>query len=203
MRPWMGEVRLMTTATAATVGLGRATRGASRYWWLFLVTGLGWLLFAVILFRFDYLTVSAISILFGVGAFVAAGNEFATTAMVSGGWRIAHALLGVVFAVAGVVAVINPGGTFVALAAVMSVILVVIGAFDMTAAIISRATAPAWWLQLVAGAAEILLGFWAAGSWNLSAVLLVAWVAAFALLRGVSEIALAVRLWEARRLASA
>lgn len=193
----------MTTATATTVRLGRATRGATRYWWLFLVSGLAWLLFAVILFRFDYLTVGAISILFGVGAFVAAGNAFAVATLVSGGWKIAHALLGLVFVVAGVVALVNPGGTFVALAAVMSVVLVVIGAFDVTAAIMTRATAPAWWLQLVAGIAEILLGFWAAGSWNLSAVLLVAWVAAFALTRGITEIALALRLWEARRLAAA
>ncbi|MCW2978225.1 MAG: hypothetical protein JWM06_3506 [Actinomycetia bacterium] len=193
----------MTTATPTTVRLGRATRGATRHWWLFLVSGLGWLLFAVILFRFDYLTVGAISILFGVGAFVAAGNEFALTSLVSGGWKIAHAVLGVVYVVAGVVALVNPGGTFVALAAVMSVVLVVIGAFDLTAAIMTRATAPAWWLQLVAGVAEILLGFWAAGSWNLSAVLLVAWVAAFALTRGITQIALAVGLWEARRLAAA
>jgi uncharacterized membrane protein HdeD (DUF308 family) len=167
------------------------------------VSGLGWLLFAVILFRFDYLTVGAISILFGVGAFVAAGNEFAVTSLVSGGWKIAHAALGVVYVVAGVVALVNPGDTFVALAAVMSVVLVVIGAFDLTAAIMTRATAPAWWLQLVAGVAEILLGFWAAGSWNLSAVLLVAWVAAFALMRGITEIALALGLREARRLAAA
>jgi uncharacterized membrane protein HdeD (DUF308 family) len=193
----------MSTAAATTVKLGRVTRRATRHWWIFLASGLGWLLFAVILFRFDYLTVGAISILFGVGAFVAAGNEFAVAALVSGGWKIAHALLGLVFVVAGVVAIVNPGGTFVALAAVMSVVLVVIGAFDVTAAIMTRTIAPAWWLQLVAGIAEILLGFWAAGSWNLSAVLLVAWVAAFALARGITEIALALRLWEARRLAAA
>jgi uncharacterized membrane protein HdeD (DUF308 family) len=65
---------------------------------------------------------------------------------------------------------------------------------------VTRAIAPAWWLQLVAGIAEILLGFWAAGSWNISAVLLVASVAGFALARGITEIALALRLWEARRL---
>jgi uncharacterized membrane protein HdeD (DUF308 family) len=67
----------------------------------------------------------------------------------------------------------------------------------------AKAQAPAWWLQLVAGVVEILLGFWAAGSWELSATLLVAWVAAFALMRGITAIAIALRLWELRRLRSA
>ena len=30
-------------------------------WWLFLITGVGWMLLAVIALRFDYTTVSAIS----------------------------------------------------------------------------------------------------------------------------------------------
>ena len=35
-------------------------------WWVFLFTAVGWMLLALILLRFDYTTVSAISILFGV-----------------------------------------------------------------------------------------------------------------------------------------
>jgi hypothetical protein len=46
--------------------------------------------------------------------------------------------------------------------------------------------------------AEILLAFWAAGSWRIFAVLLVAWVGAFAVLRGLTEIATALRLHERR-----
>ena len=195
----------MATATVTTVRARVLTvpARAARYWWAFLVSGLAWLLFAVILFRFDYVTVGAIAILFGIGAFVAGAVEFALVPMVSGGWKIAHALLGIVFVVAGIVAIVNPGGTFVALAAVMSVVLVILGAFDLTAAFMTRTLSPAWWLQLVTGIAEILLGFWAAGSWNVSAVLLVAWVAAFAVMRGITLIATAVRLWEVRRAAAA
>jgi uncharacterized membrane protein HdeD (DUF308 family) len=189
----------MTTAQIAPGRFVVLTRAAAPYWWLFIASGTAWLLFAVILFRFDYLTVDAIAILFGVSAIMAGAVELVAVGAIAGGWKIAHAVLGVVFVAAGIVAFITPGGTFVALAAVMSVLLVLLGAFDIVAASMTKATSPAWWLQLAAGVAEVLLGFWAAGSWGLSAVLLVAWVAAFAVLRGVSWISIGLRLWELRR----
>jgi len=192
----------MTTATVTTGRVASPSVAAARYWWLYLLDGIGWLLFAVILFRFDYVTVSAISILFGVAAIVAGTFEFAATAAESGWWKIAHALLGLVFIVGGIVAFINPGGTFVALAAVISIVLVVLGAFDITTAFMTRVTNSAWWLQLITGIAAVLLGFWAAGSWRISTVLLIAWVAAFALMRGITAIALAIRLWESRHAAA-
>ena len=41
-----------------------------RAWWIFLVTGILWFLVSIIILRFDYTSVSAISILFGVVAIV-------------------------------------------------------------------------------------------------------------------------------------
>ena len=43
-------------------------RQASRLWWLFLVTGIAWIVVSLILFRFDYTSVAAVSILFGIVA---------------------------------------------------------------------------------------------------------------------------------------
>ena len=47
------------------------------------------------------------------------------------------------------------------------------------------------------------LGFWAAGYYGRSAVLLIAWVAAFALIRGVRDIVLAFRVREVQHAAPA
>jgi uncharacterized membrane protein HdeD (DUF308 family) len=82
------------------------------------------------------------------------------------------------------------------LAAVFSFFLVFAGAFDIISAISARRESDAWWLQLVGGIIELGLGFWAAGYWGRSAILLVAWVAAFALIRGVRDIVLAFRVRE-------
>jgi uncharacterized membrane protein HdeD (DUF308 family) len=55
----------------------------------------------------------------------------------------------------------------------------------------------AWWVQALTGLVELSLGFWAAGYWDRSATLLVAFVGAMALLRGINEIVLAFRLHDA------
>jgi len=47
---------------------------AADKWWLFLLTGIAWLVFSLLVFQWDYTTVSAISYLFGVVAIVA-GSE--------------------------------------------------------------------------------------------------------------------------------
>jgi uncharacterized membrane protein HdeD (DUF308 family) len=163
-------------------------------WWLFLLTGISWMLVSLILLRFDYTSVSAISILFGFVALAAAALEFGVTVMVQGWWKLLHAALAAVFAVSGIVSFIHPGDTFVALAAVISFFLVLAGTFDIIVAISVRHEIEVWWLQLVGGIIELGLGFWAAGYYGRSAVLLVAWVAAYALIRGVREIVLAFRV---------
>jgi uncharacterized membrane protein HdeD (DUF308 family) len=171
-----------------------ALETAARSWWLFLLTGLLWFLFAIIVLRFDYTSVSAIAVLFGIVAIVAGVNEFFMLAASHGWWKILHGLLGVVFVVVGIVAFVHPGDTFAALAAVMSFFLIFKGFFDIVVAIATKAESHVWWVQLVAGIVEVLIGLWAAGYWGRSAILLVVWVGVIALMRGITEIIFAFKL---------
>ena len=163
-------------------------------WWLFLVSGVGWTLVALIVLRFDYTSVSAIAILFGIVAISAGVLEIGMTVLVDGWWKLLHAVLAIAFIVAGVVAFVHPGDTFVALAAVMSFFLIFAGTFDIIMSISIRREMEVWWLQLIGGIIELALGFWAAGYYGRSAVLLVAWVAAFAIIRGVRDLVFAFRV---------
>ena len=163
-------------------------------WWLFLLTGIGWMLVALIVLRFDYKSVNAIAILFGIVAIAAGALEIGITILAEGWWKLLYGLLAVVFIAAGVVSFIHPGDTFLALAAVMSFVLIFAGTFDIIIAISARKEIEVWWLQLVGGIIELLLGFWAAGYYGRSAILLVAWVGAFAVIRGVMDIVLAFRV---------
>src|SRR5438034_7357236 len=92
-------------------------------WWLFLLTGVGWTVVALIVLRFDYTTVRAISILFGIVALAAGILEIGVTMLARGWWKLLYAILTVVFIAAGIVSFIHPGDTFVALAAVISFFL--------------------------------------------------------------------------------
>jgi len=163
-------------------------------WWLFIVLGIGWSLVALILLRFDYTSVHAISLLFGFVALGAGALEIGMIWVSRGWWKVLNVLLAIVFIAAGVVAFIHPGNTFVALAAVFSFFLIFAGTFDIVVAISVRKEIEVWWLQLVAGIVELLLGFWAAGYYGRSAVLLVAWVSAIAIIRGIRDIVLAFRV---------
>src|SRR5262245_37076448 len=108
---------------------------AAKLWWLFLLTGIAWLLFSIIVFRFDYTTVSAISILCGIVCIVAGVNEFFAIAVTTRWWKVLHALLGVIFIVIGFFAFASPGNTFAALAAVFAFFLLFKGVFDIVVAI--------------------------------------------------------------------
>jgi uncharacterized membrane protein HdeD (DUF308 family) len=189
----------MASLAAAPRTLGRVLPP----WWLFLITSIGWMLVALLLLRFDYTSVRAISILFGIVAIAAGVLEVGVLILARGWWKLLHGLLVVVFIAAGVVAFIHPGNTFAALAAVFSFFLIFAGTFDIIVSISARREIEVWWLQLIAGIIELLLGFWAAGYYGRSAVLLVAWVAAIALIRGVRDIVLAFRIREVQHAARA
>ena len=166
---------------------------ASRFWWLYLVTGILWLWVTLIILRLNLDTVYAISILFGFVAIGAGINEFLGMGVSTTGWKIVHAVLGVIFIAAGIVAFFQPQGTFVALASIVAWVLLFKGIFDIILAFMVH-PAPLWWVGLIVGAIEIALAFWAAGYFRGSALLLVVWVAAFTLMRGITEIVLAFRL---------
>jgi uncharacterized membrane protein HdeD (DUF308 family) len=130
---------------------------------------------------------------------VAAVNEIAIGAVSSSrGWRIAHGVLAVLLVVVGVASLMNLGATFVGLAAFVSFYFIFRGCFDFSMAL-AGSSVPGWWVLLICGLIELSLGFWAAGSWSISVVILVAWVAAGALLHGIGEIALAFQIHQGRR----
>ena len=185
------------SALLSPFDMGRRTLArALPPWWLFLITGIAWMVVSLIVLRFDYTSVSSIALLFGFVALAAGVAEIGMMLLADGWWKALNAVLAVAFFATGIVAFVHPGNTFAALAAVFSFLLVFAGAFDIIYAISARRVNDAWWLQLIGGIIELALGFWAAGYYGRSALLLVAWVAAFALIRGVRDIVLAFQVRE-------
>jgi uncharacterized membrane protein HdeD (DUF308 family) len=167
--------------------------GGDPLWWVPLVTGSLWVLFALIVFRFDYTSVSAISILLGTVLLAAALVEAIQAAGSHGWWRVTHIGLTIAFAVIGVLAFVHPQNTFRALAAIFAFFLFLRGIVDVIAALYAR-PAELWWVGLVSGMVLILLAFWAAGDFGNKAFLLVVWIGAAALAQGVLQIVTAFRL---------
>src|SRR5262244_890715 len=146
---------------------------AAHRWWIFLISGIAWLVFALIVFQWNYTTVYAISILFGIVALFAAVNEFVVIAVSTTGWKIVHAILGVLFVIAGLWALVHPHNAFATLAALVAFFLLVKGIYDITVAILAKGYFDLWWLQLTVGILEIALAFWVSGSFRNKTILLV------------------------------
>jgi uncharacterized membrane protein HdeD (DUF308 family) len=182
-----------TTGREAVSEAPAAPTGWRAPWWLFLVTGFLWLIIAWWVLRFDVTTVATVATLAGVVVLVAAAAE-AVQAFTALGWRWLHALLAVLFAITGVVILARPGASFVWLAAYVGWYLLIKGFFDIVVGFATKRDHDAWWLLVLVGIVEVLLGFWAAGEFIRSAYLLVILVGALALARAIGDIVTAFRL---------
>ena len=77
----------------------------------------------------------------------------------------------------------------------LGLLLIFKGTLDIIAAVETKDVNPSWWLGLVAGILELLLGFWASQQlFPARGALLLLWVGFFALFRGISEIVVAFEL---------
>jgi len=160
-------------------------------WWMFLVTGIAWLVISLIVLRFRLLSVVAVGVLMGV-VFLGGWLSELLIASIRSRWRWAHVLMAALFLFAACWSFASPFGAFWALATIFGLLLIFRGSFDLATSISSREVNPAWWLGMTVGVLEILLGFWVSQQeFPARALLLLIWVAFFALFRGFSDILLA------------
>lgn len=175
----------MTAPLAPVESLARRLGAA---WWAPVLVGIAWIVVGFVVLRFDESTVEIVSVVFGVMVLLAAVGEFFRATLTTGGWRVWHIVFGVLLVAAAVLTLADPGATFVSLAVVMGAYFVVAGTFDIVFSLFN-VHVPGWWLQLLAGIAELVLGFLASRSFESSAVVLVTYVSVLAVSRGLSEIA--------------
>jgi uncharacterized membrane protein HdeD (DUF308 family) len=171
-------------------------REASKYWWVFLLTGIGWLLISWLVLRANATSITTVGVLIGVVFLVAGINEAGMAAVSPGGWKVWHYIMAFIFLLGALWGFIRPVNTFFALASVLGLILFLYGIFEIILAVSTRVTNPYWWLNLIAGILLILLAFWVSGSDRVYALqqrtyLILFWVGFFALFRGFTQIMLA------------
>jgi uncharacterized membrane protein HdeD (DUF308 family) len=172
-------------------------RGFTGLWWLFLVTGILWVLIAFMVLAMDPTTPATIGYLAGFVLIAAGVNEFIQIG-IADSWKWLHAVLGVLFVVAGVMALMSPFQTFGILALLIGWYLLFKGITDIVISIAERDTLHLWGLLLASGIIELAIGVWAIGYPGRSAWLLILWIGIGALMRGITEIVLAFKLRHVR-----
>jgi uncharacterized membrane protein HdeD (DUF308 family) len=171
-------------------------REGARYWWLFLISGVLWLLIAWMVLRLNATSIATVGVLLGVVFGLSGINEVGMASLAPGGWKLWHYLLAVIFFLGALYGFVRPVNTFFALASVLGLILIFYGAFEIIQGFASRATNPYWWLNLIMGILLVLLAFWVSESDRMFALarrtyLILFWVGFLALFRGFSQIFLA------------
>jgi uncharacterized membrane protein HdeD (DUF308 family) len=158
-----------------------------KWWWVLLVTGILWIIIGLYVLQAHYGSAVAVAYLVALWLIFAGVAELIEVGATPS-WRWLHILLGIVFVIGGIIALLSPFQTFMVLAALIGIFLVIKGTADFVFALLARHDLDLWWLSLIAGIIQIALGIWAMGYQGRSAALLLLWVGIGAIIRGIAEI---------------
>jgi uncharacterized membrane protein HdeD (DUF308 family) len=167
-------------------------REASKWWWVFLLVGILWLLIGFVVLRLDITSVATVGFLIGGLFLVAALNEIMEGSASSGGWKLLHYFLAVVFILGMIWAFARPGDAVFALASVLGLLLFLMGTFEIVRAVATKDVNELWWMMLIVGILEILLAMWVSQRYYPARIqLILIWVGFMAIFRGIAQITMA------------
>ena len=161
-------------------------RGLASSWWLFLALGVLWILFGMFVLSYNVGSLLALAVFAGV-TFLMTGVTQVLGASRVESWQWLYLLGGVLSILAGIVAFAWPGRTLLVLAGILAWFLVFKGIVDVVGALASIGRAW-WWIGLIVGILELLLGIWAAGYPGRSLFVFVNVVGIYAMFYGFGEI---------------
>jgi uncharacterized membrane protein HdeD (DUF308 family) len=159
----------------------------TRTWWLFVVTGILWLLLGFLCLSYRAASVSIAVVFVAVVFWMGALSAFAVAAATDGGWRILAITTGVLATLAAVGDLVWPAPTLLIVSLYIAWFLLIRGIFDVVISL-SHTGVRGWWLQLVSGILSIGLGAWAIGNPDRSVLLLITIIGIYAIFRGTAEL---------------
>jgi uncharacterized membrane protein HdeD (DUF308 family) len=163
-----------------------ALRGLTSAWWLFLILGVLWILFGMFVLSYNVGSLLALAIFAGVTFIMTGINQILAAGRVEG-WGWLYLIGGVLSIIAGIIAFVWPGRTLVVISVVLAWFLVFKGIVDIVAALSSHGR-PYWWVTLILGILELLLGMWAVGYPGRALVVFVNLVGIYAIFYGFTEL---------------
>jgi uncharacterized membrane protein HdeD (DUF308 family) len=169
-----------------------ALRGLTSAWWLFLILGVLWILFGMFVLSYNVGSLLALAIFAGV-TFIFTGVNQILAATRAESWRWLYLVGGALSILAGLIAFAWPGRTLLVISVVLAWFLVFKGIVDVIAAFTNHGR-PYWWVTLILGILELLLGIWAVGYPGRSLFVFVNLVGIYAIFYGFTELFAAFEL---------
>jgi uncharacterized membrane protein HdeD (DUF308 family) len=173
-----------------------AVKTLSRFWWLWLVFGIGWIVISVVILQFDQASINTVGIIVGFMFLGVAIQQFVLFS-VSESLRWMFLIFGLLFLGAAVISFISPENTFAAIADILGFLFLIVGIFWIVEAFAARDINPLWWFGLTAGILMIILAFYTGGQFFIhKTYVLLVFAGIWALLTGVTDI---MRAFQIRR----
>ena len=154
-------------------------------WWL-VALGALWIWFGMFVLSYKVGSLVAVATFVGV-AFLFGGITQLVVASRVPAMRWLSIVGGILGVAAGIVTFVWPDITLYAVSILVAWYLIVFGTIHIVNAL-AGPKLPWWWTGLLLGISELVLGVWAARSWEHSLVTLVTLVGVWAICRGVNEI---------------
>jgi uncharacterized membrane protein HdeD (DUF308 family) len=173
-----------------------------KLWWLWLVAGVAWIVIALVILQFDQASITTVGVLIGIMFLLSGFQQFFMGALVGGWIQIVMWIFGVLFVVAGIIALISPENTFAAIADILGFLFLLVGIFWIIQAFADRDVSDLWWLGLISGVLMIILAFWTGGQFFIDkAYVLLVFAGIWALMHGVGDIVRAFQIRSLKNLA--
>jgi uncharacterized membrane protein HdeD (DUF308 family) len=169
----------------------------AKFWWVELLLGIIWIIVSLVILQFDEASIATMGIIIGV-LFLVVGLQQFFIAYIAEGWKWLWVIFGVIFVLAGIVALAYPKNTFAAIADMLGFLFLLVGIFWIIEALATKDANELWWLGLVAGILMIMLAFWAAGQFFMTkAYTLLVFAGIWLLLQGIFDI---IKAFQIRRI---
>ena len=185
------------TSNAVQDAVRSGVRDLSAVWWWFLGLGVGWTLFGMYVLSYRVGSLAAVAALVGVAFGFGGVTQLAVATRVQS-WRWLFIVGGILGVAAGIVTFVWPAITLYVVSILVAWYLIIFGIIHLVGALAGPKLGY-WWTQLLLGAAELVLGVWAARSWQQSLLTLVTLVGVWAIFHGVNELFAAFSLRETGR----
>lgn len=168
-------------------------------WWLGVAVGIALIVYGLMVLSLRPTTVLSLAILVGV-AFILGGIEMIVVGRRAAEWKWLFYAGGVAAIIAALVAFLWPGITLLIVAVFVAWYLVIGGVVTVVGAI-AGPRYDWWWVAIVLGVLQFVLGVWAVGAPGRELLLLVNLVGIYLVFTGFTEILLSLSLRDSARAA--
>jgi uncharacterized membrane protein HdeD (DUF308 family) len=175
-----------------------ARRGRQGSWPVLLVVGMLTVFYGLLVMSLRPVAIATVAVLAAFAFLIAGVGQLLLGGSLDVPWRWFAYAGGVIAIVAGIAAFAWPGVTLVVLAIITAWAFVINGLVRLVSTLV-QAKRELWWLGLVFGAAELMIGLWAIGSPGREVLLLVNLIGIFLVVTGVDSIFGAFDARSARR----